>query len=172
MGIVERYHASLRRAYEVISEDLPNIPRYLALQMAVKAINDTAGPDGLVPTLLVFGCYPRMTQLDPTSPSIATHALAIKKAMHEVNKLRASRQITEALRKRNGPRTEQVLDLPLNSEVLVWRDNNKSQRWEGPYKLIAITNETCTVQLPNGSTNFRTTPIKPLFTENIEDSSN
>jgi len=26
--------------------------------MAVKAVNDTAGPDGLVPTLLVYGAYP------------------------------------------------------------------------------------------------------------------
>jgi hypothetical protein len=30
----------------------------MTLQMAVKAVNDTAGPDGLVLTLLVFGTYP------------------------------------------------------------------------------------------------------------------
>ncbi|KAI2634264.1 hypothetical protein GGS26DRAFT_553076 [Hypomontagnella submonticulosa] len=35
--------------------------------MAVKAVNDTAGPDGLVPTLLVFGAYPRLVE---TSQSI------------------------------------------------------------------------------------------------------
>lgn len=29
-------------------------------QMAFKAVNDTAGPDGLVPTLFVFGAYPRI----------------------------------------------------------------------------------------------------------------
>ena len=38
--------------------------------MAVKAVNDTAGPDGLVPTLLVYGAYPRMSKLDPPAPSI------------------------------------------------------------------------------------------------------
>jgi hypothetical protein len=37
--------------------------------MAVKAINDTADPDGLVPTLLVFGAYPRMTEFDPPTAS-------------------------------------------------------------------------------------------------------
>lgn len=31
----------------------------LLLQGAVKAVNDTAGPSGLVPTLLVFGIAPK-----------------------------------------------------------------------------------------------------------------
>ena len=35
------------------------------LQMAVKAVNDTAGPDGLVPALLVFGTYPRLSEASP-----------------------------------------------------------------------------------------------------------
>ena len=38
--------------------------------MAVKAVNNTAGPNGLVPTLLVYGAYPRMSNLDPPAPSI------------------------------------------------------------------------------------------------------
>ena len=38
--------------------------------MAVKAVNDTAGLDGLVPTLLVYGAYLRISNLDPPAPSI------------------------------------------------------------------------------------------------------
>lgn len=41
-----------------MKKELPDISPKAALQMAVKAVNDTAGPDGLVPTLLVFGAYP------------------------------------------------------------------------------------------------------------------
>jgi len=52
--------------------------------MAFKAINDTAGLNGLVLTLLVYGAYPRITEHDPPSPSIAQRALVIKKAMAEV----------------------------------------------------------------------------------------
>ncbi len=59
--------------------------------MAVKAVNDTAGPDGLVPTLLVFGTYPRMTKASPPSPSITARAAAIHKAMTEIRKIKASR---------------------------------------------------------------------------------
>ena len=32
--------------------------------MAFKAFNDTAGPDSLVPTLLVFSVYPQMPKLN------------------------------------------------------------------------------------------------------------
>lgn len=40
------------------------------LQMAVKAVKDTAGPDGLVPTLFIYGAYPRVTTDSP--PSVGT----------------------------------------------------------------------------------------------------
>jgi len=45
--------------------------------MAVKAINDTAGPNGLVPTLLVYGTYLRMGNLDPPTPSVMEQVAAI-----------------------------------------------------------------------------------------------
>ena len=38
--------------------------------MAIKAVNDTAGLDGLVPTLLVYRAYLRMSNLDPLALSI------------------------------------------------------------------------------------------------------
>jgi hypothetical protein len=88
---VERYHPVLKRAYAVIVADMPEIDKNnygkeFALQMAVKAVNDTAGPDGLVPTLLVFGA-----QLDPPgAPTIAQRATAVKKATEEVTKIRAT----------------------------------------------------------------------------------
>jgi hypothetical protein len=45
--------------------------------MAVKAINDTAGPNGLVPTLLVYRAYLRIGKLDPPAPSIIDRAAII-----------------------------------------------------------------------------------------------
>jgi hypothetical protein len=35
--------------------------------MAVKAVNDLARPNRIVLTLLVFGSYPRMTEIDALS---------------------------------------------------------------------------------------------------------
>ena len=89
VGKVERYHLTLRRAYEVIKGDLPNTNREAILQMAVKAINDTAGPNGIVPTLLVFGAFPRLTEESSPSPSIIRRAGAIHNATKEVKRLYA-----------------------------------------------------------------------------------
>ena len=58
--IIKRVHLTLHQVYQIIIEELQDlrITKELALQMAVKATNNIAGPDGLVPTLLVFGAYP------------------------------------------------------------------------------------------------------------------
>ena len=84
IGKVERYHALLRRAYQILASELPNTSKDLILQMAVKAINDSAGPDGIVPTLLVFSTYPCMLRDSPPSPSIIEQAEAIQKAIKEM----------------------------------------------------------------------------------------
>ena len=55
--------------------------------MAVKAVNNTTGPNGLVPTLLVYKAYPRIGKLDPPTPSITDQAAVIRKAMAEMIKL-------------------------------------------------------------------------------------
>ena len=120
--LVERAYLDLQRAYQVISEELRTTStKELTLQMAVKAVNDTAGPDGLVPTLLVFGAYPRMTKLDPPALSITARVTAVHKAMAEITKLRARKSVNDALHYRNRPDTAPLYDLLLNLEVLVWR---------------------------------------------------
>jgi hypothetical protein len=95
--------------------------------MAFKAINDSAGPDSLVPTLLVFEAYPRMIESDAPSPIVTQRATAIKKAMAEIHKLQAERQIADALNTRNGPMTNKVYSLSLSSLILVWREGNTGQ---------------------------------------------
>jgi hypothetical protein len=55
---MERYYAVVQRAFSIVTTEIPDIGKDIALQMAVKAVNNTAGPNGLVLTLLVFGAYP------------------------------------------------------------------------------------------------------------------
>jgi hypothetical protein len=56
---VERYYAPLRQAYKIIRAELNSSTSDAAvLQIAVKAVNDTASLDRLIPTLLVFSAYP------------------------------------------------------------------------------------------------------------------
>jgi len=52
--------------------------------MAVKAINNLAGLDGIVPTLLVFGAYPQITKMDALLLSVTKRAKAIRIAIKKV----------------------------------------------------------------------------------------
>ncbi|KAI1006511.1 hypothetical protein K3495_g1710 [Podosphaera aphanis] len=153
MGLVERYHKPLRRAYEIIKEEIDasdtEEQKGTMLQMAIKAMSDTTGYDGIVPTLLVFGAFLRIANIDPPAPSITKRAAALKKAMAKVSKIRALRQVSDALRTRNGPVTS---DIALGSDVLVWQVHENS--WNGPYKLLSITGETASVQMPHGPSKF------------------
>jgi len=55
--------------------------------MAIKAVNNTTGPNRLVPTLLVYRAYPRISNLNPLTPSITDRAAIIQKAITEIIKL-------------------------------------------------------------------------------------
>ena len=87
--------------------------------MAVKAINNTASPNRLVPTLLVYGAYLRISRLDLPAPSVIERATIIRKAIAEIVKLRAKQTVNNALYYYNGPNTTLVYNLPLNSKVLI-----------------------------------------------------
>jgi len=87
--------------------------------MAIKAVNNTTGLDRLVPTLLVYGAYLRISNLDPPTPSITERVAAIRKVIAEIVKLRAKQAVNNALHYRNGPNTTPVHNLPLNSKVLI-----------------------------------------------------
>ena len=124
IGIVEQYHSPLQQVYQIIVVELPRIDRDAALQMAFKALNDTVGPNRLVPTLLVFGVYLQMTELDAPSPTITQCANVVKKAIVEICKLCVEQQVVDALNICNRPKTDAVYNLPPNSPILVWREGN------------------------------------------------
>ncbi len=94
--------------------------------MVFKAINDTAGPNGFVPTLLVFEVYPRMSKYDAPIPTMTQRAAVIKNAMKEIQKVNAERQVADALNQRNGPGpiVSVAHNLPFNLDVLLWRKGN------------------------------------------------
>jgi hypothetical protein len=89
------------------------------LQIAVKAINNSAGLNSIVPTLLVFGAYPQLTKINPSSPSVTKRTKAICAVTKEVRRLYTKRQVKDALAIRNSPDTKNTLNLPLQSNIRV-----------------------------------------------------
>jgi hypothetical protein len=93
--------------------------------MAVKAINDLAGPDSIIPILLVFGIYSWLTKIDPSSSLVTKRAEAICAATKEVCRLYTKGQVKNVLTIRNSPDTKNTLDLSLQSNVCVWREKKR-----------------------------------------------
>jgi len=117
--MVERYYSPLCYIYCIITTELPDISKDIALQIAFKAINNSIGPNGLIPTLLVFGAYPYIAESDAPNPIVIQQAAALKKAIEEVKKLKAKSQVAGALNICNKPKTTAIYNLPLNSPILV-----------------------------------------------------
>ena len=59
--------------------------------MAVKAVNNLAEPNRIVPTLLVFGIYLQLTKIDPLSLSVIKRIKAIYAVTKEICRLYVKR---------------------------------------------------------------------------------
>lgn len=60
MGTAKQYHISVCKASHIVKTEAPDPDRDVALQTGVKAINYRVGPNGLTPTLLVYGALPQL----------------------------------------------------------------------------------------------------------------
>jgi hypothetical protein len=81
--------------------------------MAVKAINNLAGPNNIIFILLVFGIYSQLTKINPSFFLVTKRAKAICIATKEVRRLYIERQVKNALVIHNNLNTKNILDLPL-----------------------------------------------------------
>jgi hypothetical protein len=120
---VKRYYTPLRQAFEIITEELPHVSKQFVLQIAIKAVNDTTGPNGLVPTLLVFGTYPQIITTNTPSLTVTKRGKAITKAIKQIAELHTKRQVTNALRQQNGLNISDTLDVLINKDVLVYKED-------------------------------------------------
>jgi hypothetical protein len=118
---IERYYGSLQQTYKIIYDELCNTETSaeMSLQIAVKTVNDSAGRDDIIPTLLVFGAYPRMTNNSALSLIITKRTKAIRKASNEIRRYYTKQYIEDVLRIRNSPNITMIFKLPIQSDVKV-----------------------------------------------------
>lgn len=122
-SVVERYYVPLRRAYCIITQEAPSMDPEIALQAAVKSVNSSVRPDGLVTTLLVYGALPELERATDLPPAAGTYerARAVAKTTKAVSKQFAQQQVRDALRTRNEPDVTDIHKVPLGAHVLVYR---------------------------------------------------
>jgi hypothetical protein len=165
MTHVERYHAPLRVAFNRIKMEDKTLSDSEALEWAVKAVNDTVGPEGLTPTLLVFGSVPRPARNCAAETQIV-RARAIDAARNAVEQEYARRKVSFGLKYKGpfGRERKDLQELRYGAAVGVYR--RSSNQWE-QYRFVEISGDTVTVQGENGRRIFRSSVVKPW--ESIEE---
>ncbi len=134
LGPGERYNTPLRRIFLKIRGKHPKMRKIIILNLAVKDLNDTMLPEGLVPSYLVFGCIPRFPSTESTMPTQQQRVDAMQSARREMAIVTAELRIRKALSShvpRNADLVVEVGDL-----VRVFRETGK--RYVGPYPVILV----------------------------------
>lgn len=125
----------------------------------MKAINDTMGPDGLVPSLLVYGHLPRFTGHEghPTQAKRwSTVAVALAAASQAVGEAR----INMELRSKVPPAAGLVVGSGGN--VRIFRET--SRRWDGPFTVTRIVRKSVWVTDGQNFKAFSMAVVLPIQT--------
>jgi hypothetical protein len=93
--------------------------------MAVKAINDSARPNRIIPIFLIFGVYPRMIENSVPLLIITKRTKTIRKTTKEIRCFYTGRQVIDALIIRNNPNIITTLELLIQLDVRVWHETDK-----------------------------------------------
>lgn len=60
IGVGDRNNSYLRSIYKKMKAEHPKMDKHTVPEIAMEALNEKAGPNGLLPILLVFGVMPRL----------------------------------------------------------------------------------------------------------------
>ena len=161
LGIGERLHEPLRRIYRKVRADYPQAPNKILLSIAVKAMNDTIGEKGLVPSLLTFGITPRFPIISTELPTQDERMGLLTSGQMEMNAIIAERRIQAALTKQIPPAADRTYRL--GDEVLVFCEQDKT--WIGPFTVMHVQGRMITIQNREGTYRqmFNAFQLKPYY---------
>jgi len=159
LGTGERYHAFLRSIYRRVRMEHPTVPADGALSLAVSALNQTAGPRGLVPVLLVFGVLPR-TPITPLPLPVQRERMAAAVTARKEMRAHVSKaRVTMAL-KSPVPAAAGRAVAP-GEKVLVYREPPVDE-WVGPYAVVMQQDKTVWLAIDGHLKQFAVDKIKPF----------
>ena len=141
LGIGEQLHAPLGRIYRKIKNDFPQIPPHILLKLAVKAMNDTNGENGLVLSLLDFGIIPGFPIISSHLPTHRERMKALSEAQMEMNSIISERRVSKILHRNIPQATDQVYRV--GEDVLVYREG--PDQWMGPFIVSKVQDKRITI---------------------------
>lgn len=157
----------LRRIYNKVGMEHSNLSEEVRLALSVKAMNDTAGPGGYVPSFLVFGTMPRISEVKARSESQEERMKTLLKACAEYETIIASKRVSHAMNMTPAPASSYKF-LP-GKPVYFYRENWK--KWTGPHIVIHIEGKKALVDMGerHGAKSFNIAQPKPAKLPSISE---
>lgn len=145
--------------------DFPNLDQHMARRLSVKAMNDTLGPEGLVPSLLVFGVLPRFPACSTKFPNQVDRMRALAMARAEMETISFEIKLQRALLAKLPPAAD--FELKVGDKVLVHRENSAIS--QGPFPVVELDEKQVFILDERGKTKqFNIAQVKPYY-ENPEE---
>ena len=116
------------------------------------------GPNGLVPSLLVFGALPSFPAPATNHPNQEERFQALRLARQEMETIVAQTRIKTALRSKLPPATKYLIKP--GDDVRVYRE--RSKRWNGPFKVTKVSDKIISVTDGEKVKQFNITSVLPM----------
>jgi hypothetical protein len=160
-------HSKLRNIFNKVSSENPRLSRQLRLSIAVKALNDTAGPDGLVPSLLVLGTLPRPPNSTKEFPAQSERFQAMDTARKEYERLIAAERVARGMQKQVTPAADRRY--ATGDRVYVYWE--RLRHWTGTHTVAFADGKEVQVHVGDrsGARAFNVSPIKPALSASPDD---
>ena len=164
IGVGERYHAPLRRVYSIVRAATPGMSDELSLRCAIKGMNDTLGPEGLVPTYLVYGTFPSFPVRKATNPTHEQRMKALAAARAEMATITSELRVLTALKSKLPPATQ--YDIQAGDNVLVYQEGTggygrRAGQYVGPFRVEKICGKEVYVRRNNRTAHYNITHVLP-----------
>lgn len=172
LGLGERYHEPLRTTFRKIKISRPDVDKDLALACSVKAMNDTLGPEGLVPSALVFGEFPQIgarSEIRSDRSTVKNRAAIADLARKNMSEKMAELKVKRALHHAVPPACDRSYQP--GDKVLVWREElvaNRIGEWVGPFEIEFVEYDKKLVFIRDVKIGparpFNVAQVKPYYT--------
>ena len=159
INVGETYHEFLRRIFNKAIADNHQLSHEDLLVLSTKALNDTAGPNGLVPTLLVFGVLPRIPFAPAELPTQVQRMKAMVAARSEMSTLVARSKLKLALKSNALGAASTFQDIMIGSEVLVYREK-PIKGWIGPFTVLDVNGKACFLEVNGRQAKYSVDKVK------------
>ena len=97
LGQGETYHSLLRRVYKKVSLMYPTLSKELRLSLSVKAMNDTAGPNRIVPSPILLGEILHIPHMPHSNADIDTRMQQMRTARREYENIVVQSRVRQTL---------------------------------------------------------------------------